>query len=79
MSPNEEVWQLGDSPAVGVLLSGHTYQYRDVPAPVIAPDGTYHTMGQQPTRTIRVYDSVDSQMILEDFYAKLKYAAQPRT
>jgi hypothetical protein len=32
-------------------------------------------MGEQ-ARTIRVYDWVDSQMILEDFYAKLKCAAQ---
>jgi inosine-uridine nucleoside N-ribohydrolase len=78
VTPNEEVWNLGDSPAVGVLLSGHRYHYRDVPAPSIAPDGSYAAAGQRQAPEIRVYDFVDSQMILEDFYAKLRHAESGR-
>jgi hypothetical protein len=72
--PNGEVWQLGDSPVVGVLLSAHDFHYRDLAAPAIAPDGRYAPASGGAGRTIRVYDFVDSRMILEDFYAKLRRA-----
>jgi hypothetical protein len=72
--PNGEVWQLGDSPAVGVLLSAHDFHYREVAAPAIAADGSYLPASTNADRTIRVYDFIDSRMILEDFYAKLRHA-----
>jgi hypothetical protein len=75
--PNGEVWQLGDSPAVGVLLSAHDFHYHDRAAPAVAPDGGYHPGSGNDDRTIRVYDFVDSRMILEDFYAKLRRATRP--
>jgi hypothetical protein len=59
---------------VGVLLSAHDFHYRDLAAPVIGPDGGYLPASANADRTIRVYDFVDSRMILEDFYAKLRRA-----
>jgi hypothetical protein len=79
MYPNNETWQLGDSPAVGVLLSEHAFHYRVIPALTIGPDFSYQPI-ESPSRTLRVYDFVDSWMILEDFFAKLAHwerTAQP--
>ena len=64
-----EVWMLGDSPAVGLILCDHPADYDWTPAPEISADMAYiHT---QRNRPIRVYRSVDSRFIMEDFYAKL--------
>lgn len=68
-SGGRECWGLGDSPAVGVLLHSHRYDFDIVPAPQFASDGTYiHGTNNRP---IRVYRNVDHRYILEDFYAKL--------
>jgi purine nucleosidase len=81
-----ETWTLGDSPLVlltalndwvphveGRRLVGYdktgSSQYKEVPCPRVADDGTYspHPNG----RTIRAYQSVDTRLMFEDFYAKL--------
>jgi inosine-uridine nucleoside N-ribohydrolase len=64
-----EIWFLGDSPAVGLILHDHQYDYDWVPAPEFSRDMAYIHTGKN--RAIRVYRSVDSRFILEDFYAKL--------
>ena len=64
-----ECWCLGDSPAVGLLLYEHTFSYDMIPAPRFAEDSTY--IHNTKNRPIRVYNNVDSRLILEDFYAKL--------
>lgn len=65
-----ETWVLGDSPAVGLILYEHRFAYDLVPAPHILADRTYEqTEGNRP---IRVYRSIDSRLILEDLYAKLR-------
>ena len=65
-----ENWCLGDSPTVGVLLQcGWRGNYHTEKAPRIADDMRY--LPDPEGRDIRVYDSVDVRMILEDFYAKL--------
>ena len=69
--PHGEIWGLGDSPTVGVLLQES--QKRDVydviPAPVFKEDESYDF--SEKNRDIRVYKQVDARMILNDFYAKL--------
>jgi hypothetical protein len=60
---------LGDSPAVGLLLYDHPNHYDWIPAPEFKEDMTY--IHHRNNRPIRVYNSVDSRFILEDFYAKL--------
>ncbi len=64
-----EVWMLGDSPSVGLILCGQDYDFDWVPAPEFSRDMAYvHTERNRP---IRVYRSVDTRFIMEDFYAKI--------
>lgn len=65
-----ESWSLGDSPAVGVALNPGCGQYVYREAPVILEDTTYRYEEGRPQ--IRVYTSIDSRFILEDFIAKLE-------
>ena len=64
-----EPWGGGESPAVGLLLYEHRFEFDWVEAPLITSDMTYvHTKLNRP---IRVYRSVDSRLILDDLFAKL--------
>ncbi len=64
-----EVWVVGDSPAVGLLLYEHRFEFDWVQAPLITSDMTYVQTGLN--RPIRVYKKIDSRLILDDFFAKL--------
>lgn len=64
-----ECWCLGDSPAVGVLLSHQTFDYDWTPAPEFGSNMEY--IHHHLNRPIRVFNYVDSRFILEDFFAKL--------
>jgi len=68
--PKGEMWSLGDSPAVSLLLDPHEYSYELRPAPRITPDMRY--VHYQNERLIRVYNYVDPRFTLEDMFAKLK-------
>jgi len=69
-----ESWVLGDSPAVGLILYEDRFSYEWVQAPAIGMDMNYiHTKRFRP---IRVYQKIDSRLILEDLYAKLSLFAQ---
>ncbi|MGH8954590.1 MAG: nucleoside hydrolase [Microbacterium sp.] len=72
--PTGEVWHLGDSPVVGLLLSGHEHHYEEIVAPRIAADGTYES--STASHKIRVYRRIEAGMILEDMYAKLALHAE---
>ncbi|MBA2938950.1 nucleoside hydrolase [Paenibacillus sp. CGMCC 1.16610] len=74
--PKGEIWVLGDSPATSLLLDDQAFDYDLIEAPNIHSDMSYqHKAGN---RKIRVYRSVDSRFILEDFYAKLSLFANPQ-
>lgn len=65
-----ESWSLGDSPAVGVVLEpncGHSV-WRE--APVLRDDTSYEFVPGR--RLIRVYQSINSRFIIEDFISKLE-------
>lgn len=65
-----ETWVLGDSPSIGLILYEHRFEFDWISAPVITSDMHYiHTNLNRP---IRVYKNVDSRLILEDMYCKLK-------
>lgn len=64
-----ESWSLGDSPAIGVALDPACGQYEYREAPIFNEDTTYRF--ETTNRRIRVYQSIDSRYILEDFIAKL--------
>lgn len=67
--PKGEMWSLGDSPAVSLLIDDQPYDFEWREAPYVRGDMTYE---QRPgSRTIRVYKRVDARFILEDMYAKL--------
>ncbi|HAG68709.1 MAG TPA: nucleoside hydrolase [Lachnospiraceae bacterium] len=68
-----ETWVLGDNPAVGLLLGEQRFRFDWVPAPLISADMTYVHTGLN--RPVRVYNSIDSRVILEDMFAKLKLFA----
>ncbi len=61
---------LGDSPAVGVMLAPHAAWWREQAAPQFRYDGSYDH--SSPGDPIRVYESVDTRFIMEDFFAKIR-------
>ena len=65
-----ESWSLGDSPAIAVAINPGCGKYVQVPAPFVNEDTSSSARENAPT--IRVYTSVDSRFILEDFFAKLQ-------
>lgn len=67
--PKGEMWSLGDSPCISLLLDDHEYHYTYRPAPRITSDMYY--VHAQSERLIRVYDYVDPRFTLEDMFAKL--------
>lgn len=69
-----ETWVLGDSPSIGLILYEHRFAFDWVQAPVITADMQY--LQTYRNRPIRVYNRIDSRLILEDFYAKLALFAQ---
>ena len=68
--PRGESWCLGDSPTIGLLLDPQEFYCESMPAPRITQDMLY--VHEQNNRPIRVYSSIDSRFILEDFFSKLK-------
>lgn len=68
--PKGEMWCLGDSPAVSVLLDDHEFFYEMKPAPRITNDMRY--VHEQSERLIRWYNHIDPRFTLEDMYAKLQ-------
>lgn len=70
--PHGEVWGLGDSAAISVLLEERecTDSYDMIPAPCInLEDLSYIT--NEKNREIRVYHQVNARLTIQDFYAKL--------
>ena len=68
-----ENWILGDNTTVAVLLmSPYRGNWHTEHAPILLEDLTY---GNHPDgKLIRVYDSIDVRMTLEDLFAKLELA-----
>ena len=64
-----ECWVLGDSPAVGLILYEDRFSFEWKQAPSVGVDMNY--IHSKRLRPIRVYQKIDSRLILEDFYAKL--------
>ncbi len=64
-----EYRSLGDSPCVGLMMNPKGGRWAMRAAPLFAPDMTY--VPAPDNRPIRIYDTVDTRFILEDFFAKL--------
>ena len=70
--PNGEMWALGDSPAVSLMIQPQPHDAEMRPAPRVDADMKY--VHVQTDRLIRVYKRVDVRYMLEDFFAKLALA-----
>jgi len=69
--PHGESWSLGDNPTISVLLQSKTLDCWHIEkAPFINDDYTYKPNPEG--KDIRVYDWVDTQLTMNDFYAKLR-------
>lgn len=70
--PHGEIWGLGDSPTIAVLMeeSEKTDIYDMVKAPSIAYTDMKYSFAEE-NRKIRVYKQVNARLTMEDFYAKL--------
>lgn len=64
-----ETWVVGDSPAVGLLLYEHRFEFDWIQAPLVTDDMAY--IQTALNRPIRVYRHIDSRLILDDLFAKL--------
>ncbi|SDR81022.1 nucleoside hydrolase [Actinopolymorpha singaporensis] len=69
-----EYRSLGDSPAIGVLLNENCGRIVERPAPTFRANGSYDL--DRTHRPIRVYETIDSRFLLEDFFAKLRQFAR---
>lgn len=69
--PGGEMWIMGDSPTVGVIMFDERYSFHTRTAPRFKADGSYDF--PENGRRIRVYDVIDREFIMNDFYSKLKY------
>ena len=67
-----ESWTLGDSPAVGVTLTPNCGRWHMAKIKRVNEDTTYSAIPDG--RYIRLYDSIDTRYLLEDFIAKLEMA-----
>ena len=67
-----EMWSLGDSPCIGLMLSNRlgSFTVRSAPCAIL-PDSSYD-LSRPGSRDIRVYDSIDSKFILNDMFAKFQ-------
>ena len=74
--PKGEMWQLGDSPAVALLLDDHEYDYDWIDPPHVNEDLSYGIRTSEAPRQIRAYRYIDSRFTLEDMYAKLQLFAE---
>jgi len=61
---------LGDNPSVGLILYEHRFCFDWVQAPMITSEMAYVHTGLN--RPIRVYNSIDPRLILEDMFAKIE-------
>ncbi len=72
-----ESWSLGDSPAVGIALEPNCGQFCYREAPVFEEDTSYRFESGHPE--IRVYTTINSRFILEDFISKLQLTYERRS
>lgn len=68
-----EIWGLGDSPTIGVLLeeTEKTDGFDEIKAPTISYEDMSYSF-EKKHRKIRVYKQLNARLTLGDFFAKLK-------
>ena len=71
--PHGEIWGLGDSPTIGVLLEESEKDdiYDMLEAPTISYDDMSYSFSGSG-RKIKVYKEINARLTLDDFFAKMK-------
>ncbi len=68
-----ELWSLGDSPVIGLMMNSTMGNFHMEEAPYTLFDDGRYDLSQPGSRTVRVYDDIESRLILDDMVAKLHY------
>ena len=68
-----DLWCLGDSPCVGLMLNHNLGAFHEEKAPFTLNENGEYIFKEKDTRLIRVYDDIEARFIIEDMKAKLKY------
>lgn len=68
-----ELWSLGDSPCVGLMMNSTLGSYHMEDAPTDLTDEGNYVFSGESSRKIRVYDSIDSRFILDDMVEKFRF------
>lgn len=68
-----ELWCLGDSPVVGLMLNHTLGHFHMEDAPCGITEDMKYDFSKPGGRQIRVYDDIDSRFIITDFFEKLNY------
>ena len=71
--PTGENWSFWDCAVVGIAMYDHMDAYVMKPAPLLLDEAGLTRHRPEHPHLLRCYQAVDSAMILEDFYAKLRY------
>ncbi len=71
--PSGEVWRLGDSAGVGLMLDENPERYTVMGAPTFDMVTQQYILNPDNPRKIRVYHDIDSQFVIRDFFSKMKY------
>lgn len=68
-----EMWSLGDSPCVGLMINNTCGTFHTEVAPYDLHDDGCYDLTKPGSRKIRVYDTIDSHFILNDMIEKIQY------
>lgn len=68
-----ELWSIGDSPCIGLMMNSTLGSFHVVDAPCGLSDFGVYDLSRPGSRKIRVYDDIDSRFIINDMFEKLKF------
>lgn len=68
-----DLWCLGDSPSVGLMMNHNLGRYHLEKAPFSLSESGEYIFSEENNRLIRVYDDIEARFIIEDMKEKLKY------
>lgn len=71
--PSGEIWRLGDSAGVGLMLDESPEYYTIIGAPTFDTKTQEYILNPDNPRKIRVYHDIDAQYVIRDFFSKMKY------
>lgn len=68
-----ELWSLGDSAAIGLMMNSNLGRYHTDGAPWGFNEDASYDFSHPNKRKIRIYDTIDSRFIISDMLSKFRY------